>query len=86
MECLLPIWYKEISISVRLVEDYSDEAHQYAIAFAIEFSKTHQEQEEHFDHLGSESEDDYEKIMNPTKIKIVSNDFLQALPECPPIH
>jgi hypothetical protein len=23
--------------------------------------------------------------MNPTKVKIVSNDFLQVLPECPPI-
>jgi hypothetical protein len=46
MECLLLIWHKEISISVRLLEDYSIEAHQSAIAFAIEFSKTHQEQEE----------------------------------------
>ncbi len=49
MGCLLPIWHKEISISVRLLEDYSDEAHQSAIAFDIEFSKTHQEGEEQFD-------------------------------------
>jgi hypothetical protein len=75
------------SISVRLLEDYSGEAHQSAIAFAIEFSTSHQEQEEQFDNLGSVSEDDnYGEIMNPTKVKIVSNDFLQTLPECPPIH
>jgi hypothetical protein len=76
MECLLPIWEKEILISVRLLKDYSNEAHQSAIAFAIEFSKTHQEQEEQFDQLGSESEDDdYGEIINPTKIKTFSNNF-----------
>jgi hypothetical protein len=78
---------KEISISGRLLEDYSEEAHQSGIAFAIEFSTSHKEQEEQVDHLGSESEDDdYGEIMNPTKVKIVSHDFLQALPECLPIH
>jgi hypothetical protein len=71
---------------VRLLKDYSKEAHQSAIAEAIEFSKTHQEQEEQFDHLGSESEEDYGQIINLTKVKIVLNDFSQALPECPPIH
>jgi hypothetical protein len=44
MVCLLPIWHKEISISGRLLEDYSEEAHQSAITFAIEFSTSHQEQ------------------------------------------
>jgi hypothetical protein len=58
MERLLLIGHKEISISGRLLEDYSEEAHQSAIAFAIEFSTSHQEQEEQFDHLGPESEDD----------------------------
>jgi hypothetical protein len=83
MECLLPIWQKEISISGSLLEDCSEEAHQSVIAFAIEFSISHQEREEQFDHLGSESEDDeHGKIMNPVKVKIVSHDFLQVLPEC----
>jgi hypothetical protein len=87
MECLLPIWHKEISISGRLLEDYSEEAHQSAIAFVIEFSPSHQEQEEQVDDLESETEDDdYGKIMNPTKVKIVSHELLQALLECPPIH
>jgi hypothetical protein len=84
IECHLAIWHKEISISGRLLEDYSEEAHQSAIASAIEFSTS---QEEQLHDLGSESkDDDYGKIMNPTKVKIVSHDFLQALPECPPIH
>jgi hypothetical protein len=74
------------SISVRLLEDYSNKPHQSAIAFAIEFSKTHQKREGQYDYLGSETEDDYGSVMNLTKVKIVSNDFLQALPECPPIH
>jgi hypothetical protein len=52
------------------LEDYSEKAHQSAIAFAIELSTSYQEQEEQFDHLGSESEDDdYGEIMNPTKFK-----------------
>jgi hypothetical protein len=34
---------------MRLSEDYSDEAHQSAIAAAIEFSKTLQETESQFD-------------------------------------
>jgi hypothetical protein len=45
MECLLPIWHKDFFIPVRLSEDYSNEAHQSAIAAAIEFSKTLQETE-----------------------------------------
>ncbi len=43
MDCLLLIWHTEIFIPVRIMEDYSDEAHQPAIAAAIEFSKTLQE-------------------------------------------
>ncbi len=58
------------------MEDYSDEAHQPAIAAAIEFSKTLQETESQFDHDSSESEDDYGHVMNPTKAKIVSKNFL----------
>jgi hypothetical protein len=38
MECLLSICHKEVSISGKLLEDYSEEAHQSAIAFAIKFS------------------------------------------------
>ncbi len=71
----------------KLLEDYSEEAHQSAIAFVIKFSTSHQVWEEQFDHLGSESEDDdYKEIMNPTKVKIVSHDILQVLPDCPLIH
>jgi hypothetical protein len=85
MDCLLPFWHKAFFIPLRLLEDYSHETHQSAIAAVIELSKTHQEREEQFDH-DSESEDDYGCVLNPTKVKIVSNNFLQALPECPPIH
>jgi hypothetical protein len=45
MDCLCPIWHKDTFIPVRLSEDYSNEAHQSAIAAAIEFSKTLQETE-----------------------------------------
>jgi hypothetical protein len=86
MDCLLPLWHKDTFIPVRLLEDYSDKFHQSAIAAAIEFSKTLQETESLLDHESSESEDDYGCVMNPTKAKIISNNFLQALPECPTIH
>ncbi len=80
------ILHKDTFIPVRLLEDYSNEAHQSAIAAAIQFSKTLQETESQLDHESSESEDDYGHVMNPTKAKIVSNDFLPALSECPTIH
>jgi hypothetical protein len=86
LDCLLPIWHKDTFIPVRLLEDYSTKAHLSAIAAAIEFSKTVQEKESQLDHESSESEDDYEHIMNPVKAKIVSNKFLKTLPECPSIH
>jgi len=86
MDCLIPIWHKDTFIPVRLSEDYSNEAHQSAIAAAIEFSKTLQETESHLDHDSSESEDNYGHVMNPTKAKIFLNDFLHALPECQTIH
>jgi hypothetical protein len=82
-DCLLPIRHKDTFIPVRLLEDYSNEAYQSAIAAAIEFSKTLQENESQLDHESSESEDDNNgHVVNPTKAKIVSNEFLQALPEC----
>ncbi len=86
IDCLLSIWHKDIFIPVILQEVYSDEAHQSANAAAIEFSKTLQKTKSQFDHDSSESEDDYGHVQNPTKAKIVSNDFLKALPECPTIH
>jgi hypothetical protein len=87
MDCLLPIWHKDTFIPVRLSEDYRGEAHQSAIAAAIEFSKTLQETESQIDHESSECEDNnYGHVMNPMKAKIVSNDFLQMLPECQTIH
>ncbi len=68
------------------MEDYRDEAHLSAIAAAIAFSKTLQETESQFDHDDSDSDADYGCVQKPTKAKIVSNNFLKALPECPIIH
>ncbi len=86
MNCFLSIWHKDTFIPVRLLEDYSNEAHLSAIAAAIEFLKTLQETESQLDHESSESEDDYGHVINPTEAKIVSNDSIQALPECPTIY
>jgi hypothetical protein len=86
LDSLLPIWHKDTFIPVRLSEDYSNKAHLSAIAAAIESSKTVQEKESQSDHERSGSEDDYWRVMNPAKPKIVSNDFLEALPKCSPIH
>ncbi len=53
-----------------ILEDYSNEAHQCAIAAAIEFSKTLQETESQFDHESSESEVAYGRVQNPMKAKM----------------
>jgi hypothetical protein len=68
------------------LEDYSNEAHLSAIAAAIEFSKTLEGINSQFDHDKSDSDNDYGHVQNPTKAKIVSNNFLKVLPECPTIH
>jgi hypothetical protein len=85
LDYLLPIWHKDTSIPVRLLKDFSNKAHLSAIVAAIELSKTVQEKESQLDQESSESKDDYGRVMNPMKAKIVS-EFLEALHECPPIH
>ncbi len=68
------------------MEEYSNEAHQIAVAAAIEFSKTLPVTDSQFDQYGSESEDSYAEVQNPTKAKTVSKDFLNALLDCLIIH
>jgi hypothetical protein len=84
LECLLPIWHKDNFIPGRLSEDYSNEAHQSAVTVAIELSMTLQDTESQFNHDSSDT--DYLLAQNPTKSKIVSNNFLTALPSFPTIH
>jgi hypothetical protein len=48
--------------------------------------KTLQETNSQTDHDDSDSDDSYAKLQNPTKAETISNNFLNALPECPTIH
>ncbi len=68
------------------MEEFSNEAHQSAVDAAIEFLKTLQESNSQFDHDNFDSHDNYTLAQNPKKAKIVSNNFLNALPDRPTIH
>ncbi len=86
LDCLLPNWHKDTFIPERLLEEYSNEAHQIAVDAASEFSKTFSISDSQFDHDGSDSEGSYAKVKNPKKATTVSKDFLNALLNCPIIY
>ncbi len=88
LQCLTPIWHRDIRVFARQLEEYSNEAHLSAVKAAIQYSETlfQSQDDEGPDYKGKDEEDDYSCLQNPTKTPIVSKDFLRALPHCPIIH
>jgi hypothetical protein len=69
------------------LEDYSNEAHLFAVVTAIQYSETHllNQDDEVLDYEPSDDDDELSCLQNPTKTSIMSN-FLRVLPHCPIIH
>jgi hypothetical protein len=88
LQCLTPVWHKDIRVFARQLEEYSDEAHLFAVKAAIKYSETllQSQDDEVPDYEGKDEEDDYSRLQNPTKTPIISKDFLRALPHCRIIH
>ncbi len=88
LQCLTPIWHRDIRVFARRLEEYSNEAHLSAVKAAIQYSETlFQSQDDFFpDFEPSYEEDVYSHLQNPAKTPIISKDFLRALPQCPIIH
>ncbi len=75
-------------VFARQSEEYSNEAHLFAVKAAILYSETllQSQDDEGPDYKPSDEEDVYSRLQNPTKTPIISKDFLKALPLCPIIH
>ncbi len=88
LQCLTPIWHRDIHVFARRLEEYSDEAHLSAVKAAIWYSETllQSQDDEVPDYEGKDEEDELSRLQNPTKAPIMSKDFLRALPHCPIIH
>jgi hypothetical protein len=70
------------------LEDYSREAHLFAVLAAIQYSETllQSQDDEVPDYEGKDEKDEYSCLQNPTKAPIISKDLLKLLPHCPTIH
>ncbi len=88
LQCLTPVWHRDICVFARQLEEYSNEAHLSAVKAAIQYSETFLQSQNDFspDFEPSDEDDVYSHLQNPTKTPIVSKDFLRALPLCPIIH
>ena len=88
LQCLTPIWHRDIRVFARQLEEYSNEAHLSVVKAAILYSETllQSQDDEGPDYEPSDEEDVYSRLQNPTKTPIISKDFLKALPLCPIIH
>ncbi len=88
LQCLTPVWHRDMHVFARQLEEYSNEAHLSAVLAAIQYSETLlQSQDDKVpDYEGKDEENDYSCLQNHTKTSIISKDFLRALPHCPIIH
>jgi hypothetical protein len=88
LQCLTPVWHRDICIFARQLEEYSDEAHLSAVKAAIQYSETllQNQDDEGPDSEPSDDDDELSHFQNPTKTPIISKDFLRALPLCPIFH
>jgi hypothetical protein len=89
LQCLTPVWHRDIRVFARQLEEYSDTAHLSAVKAAVQYSQETLVQSQDDEGPNSEPSDDkdeYSHLQNPTKTPIISKDFLRALPHCPIIH
>jgi hypothetical protein len=88
IQCLTPVWHRDIRVFARRFKEYSNEAHLSAVKAAIQYSETLLQDQDDFspDFEPSDKEDIYSGLQIPTKTPIISKDFLRALTHCPIIH
>ncbi len=88
LQCLTPVWHRDIRVFARQTEEYSNIAHLSAVLAAIQYSDRllQTQDDEPPDYEPSDEEDDYAHLQNPTKTPIISKEFLRALPFCSIIH
>jgi hypothetical protein len=77
LQCLTPIWHRDILVFARQFEEYSNEALLSAVKAAIQYSETLLQSQDDFspDYESKDEEDDYSRLQNPTKTPIMLKDF-----------
>ena len=85
LQCLTPVWHRDIRVFASQLEEYSNKAHLSAVLAAIQYSEKKHELDE-FSPDFDKDDDSFSLLQNPTKTPIISKDFLRALPHCPIIH
>ncbi len=71
LQCLIPVWHRDIRFSRRL-EEYSNEAHSSAVKAAIQYYETllQTQDDEVPDYEGEDEEDELSSLQNPTKAQL----------------
>jgi hypothetical protein len=80
IQCLTPIWHRDIHVFARQYKEYSDEANLSVVKAAIQYSETLLQNQDDFppDFEPSDEEDDYSHLQNPSKTPIILKDFLRV--------
>ncbi len=88
IQCLTPVWHRDIRVFAQLLEEYSNEANLSAVKAAIQYSETLLQNQDDFspDFEPSDEEVVYSRLQNPKKTPIILKDFLRVLPQCAIIH
>ncbi len=88
LQCLTPVWHRDIRVFPRQMKEYSNEAHLSTVLAAIQYSDRllPTKDDEGPDYEPSDDKDEYSCFQNPTKTPIISKKNLRALPHCPIIH
>jgi hypothetical protein len=88
LQCLTPVWHRDMPVFARRLEEYSNAVNLSAEKAAIWYSETllQSQDDEVPDYEGEDEEDELSHLQNPTKAPIISKDFLRALPHCPIIQ
>jgi hypothetical protein len=86
LQCLTPVWHRDIRVIARQLEEYNDEVHLSAVMAAIHYSEKIHDTDEFSPDFEGNDDDNCSLLQNPTKTPIILKDFLRALPHCPIVH
>jgi hypothetical protein len=86
LQCLTPVWHRDIRVFARQFEEYGDEAHLSAVKAAIKYSEKIHDTDEFSPDFEGKDDDSFSFLQNPTKTPIILKNFLRVLPHCPIIH
>jgi hypothetical protein len=72
LQCLTPVWHRDVCVFAQQFEEYSNQAHLSTVKAAIQYSETLLQNQDDFspDFEPSDEKDGYSHLQNPTKTPI----------------